>query len=176
VVGGTAAGVVVLGLLAASGAAVLRALDVSAGTGLLAAGSALLLAGVVRSLAPLLTRSGEAGSPGPGGEPGEPAAPWWQLALVPVLVPSMLRPEVLLLALACGAGGRGSELTAGVAGAAAALAAATAAGHRATRRGRPGGPIPAWPGPHLRRWLERAAAVVTLGAGVAVLVEGIYAI
>jgi hypothetical protein len=139
-----------LGLLAAVGGPVLRALDVATGTAVVGAGAAVATMAVLPTIRPSL-----AGIPGLGG---------WGDALVPTAIPLTLRPDLIVLALACGAGGRGWAFFAGLAGGilgAVAWPGATVAEARARS---------------LSAWAVRLFAVAALATGVALIVDGVYAV
>jgi hypothetical protein len=143
---GLAGSTAVLGLVAAVGGPVLRAVDVSAATAVIAAGVAVAAMNLVPIIRPSLTRLD--------------ALAGWKAALVPTAIPLSVRPELLLLGLACGAGGRGWPFVAGL------VVAAIVAS------------IP-WTGDspeNLRSYGVRLGAVVALAGGVALIVDGVYAI
>jgi hypothetical protein len=160
VAGGSGVALVAVGLVAAVGGPVLRALDVSVPTAVVAAGAVVALAGAVA-----IVRVGRCPEPGADG---------WRGAFVPVLIPLALRPDLLLLALAAGAGGGGWATLGG------ALAAATASTAFAARSVVAPG---ASDSPENRRtqgvglvWGVRVGAVVAVGCGIALVVDGVYAI
>lgn len=137
----------VLAAMAAAGGPVVRALDISPATAVVAAGLVTVLAGLTGVVtAPRDAVRRHAGA-------------------VDVAVTSMLRPELVLASLALGAGGQGWTWVLSVAvclvvGATAAARPTPAADERTDAR---------WP------WGIRLLAVVAVLAGVALVVEGIYA-
>jgi hypothetical protein len=84
---------------------------------------------------------------------------------VPVAIPVALRAEVLVLAVACGAGGRGWPFSLG-----AALAVATA---WAVSRWRPS---EGSAGDRVQRWAAQTVALATVALGIGVIVEGAFTI
>jgi hypothetical protein len=153
--GPAAAGLVAVGALAVGAAAlggpILDALSLSDGSAIVAAGVVLVLGGLV-TIGPWALRRQAAG----GG---------WRDALVPVAVPVALRAEVLVLAVACGAGGRGWPFSLG-----AALAVATA---WAVSRWRP---TEGSAGDRVQRWAAQTVALATVALGIGVIVEGAFTI
>lgn len=140
-------GVAVVAGLTAVGGSVLRALDISAATAVVAAGLVAAMAGLLGAT----TAARDADQPDVGG---------LELALH-----TLIRPEMIVLSLAIGAGGQGWTWVLAVA-MAVALGAALAA-----RPPRLNTSIP----PAVWVWALRLIAAVTVVVGVAVLVEGIYA-
>jgi hypothetical protein len=141
------AGVVVLGLLGLAGDWVWRTLDVSIPVGVIAAALAVTVGALVTAIAPFpKVGSGASG---------------WRGWIVPQLIPLTLRPELLVLALAAGAGGRGWPLVAG-------LLAAVAAGSVVA------GFVPARG--VVVTWGARVVAVAALVAGVAMIIDAVYAV
>ncbi|HWC69290.1 MAG TPA: hypothetical protein VG478_14570 [Acidimicrobiales bacterium] len=149
---GAAGGAAVLGLLAAVGGPLLRALDVSTGTAVVGAGAAVAVLGLLTTL-----RSATAPIPGWGG---------WRDAIVPTALPLTLRPDLIVLAFACGAGGRGWVFVAG-------LAVAVLAGVAIPQSAEPAEPERA---NALRVWGVRLCAVIAIAAGIALIVDGVYAV
>ncbi len=148
---GTAGATVVLGLVAAVGGPILDALDVAAGTAVVGAGAAVAALGLVATLFGATARI-----PGPGG---------WRDALVPAAIPLGLRPDLILLALACGAGGRGWVFVAGLAVATIAAAVLRTGDSREHPRSQ-----------ELWRWAVRLFGVLAVATGIALIVDGVYAI
>jgi small neutral amino acid transporter SnatA (MarC family) len=148
---GAAGGALVLALVAAAGGPLLRWLHVSAATALVAAGLVIAVAGLVAAAWPTLRR--------------EPALAGWRSAAVPVAVPLTVRPELVLLAVAVGAGGQGWPFATGLAVAVAGSAAAAA-----------WQPAEASPAATVRAWLVRLVGAATVAAGVALVVDGVYAV
>jgi hypothetical protein len=141
------AGAVVTGtcvLLAILGGPLLRTLDVSRGNGLVAAAIVLIGGGLYGLLSP---------------DEEEPGG-----LMTPLIIPLALRPDLLILAIAAGAGGRGLPLALAVLAGAVLATAWTAL---TARR-----PV----APPLRRWLVRSIAAVGLATALALLVDGVYAI
>lgn len=142
---GVAGATAVLGMLVLVGDRLLRALDVSVPTAVAAAGLVTVLGGVVTALWPAAEQG--------------PNLPGWGAAVVPTAIPLVLRPELVVLAVAAGAGGRGGAMLAGVLlGGAGGLVA------RPVHEG------------VLVRWLVRAAGLVAVALGVFCTVDGIYAV
>lgn len=140
------AGFVPAAALTAIAAPALRVLDVSVPTAVIAAGLAVTLGAVVGA---------GVGPAGPEGRPGR--APW----LVPATVPLLARPEVWVLAVAAGAGGRAGWALGGIVVAHGVVAAPG-------RRGRRNDPV--------LRWAARLCAAVAVACGVALVVEGVLAV
>ncbi|QQS25206.1 MAG: hypothetical protein IPM43_02085 [Actinomycetota bacterium] len=142
---GIAVAAATVAVIAALGATLLEALDVSVPTAVVAAGLAVVVGGVVTALHP-------------GAERG-PSLPGWGAALVPAAVPLLLRPELAVLALAAGPGGRTVAVVAG-------LVAAGAIGlvARPVHEGR------------LAVWAVRATGVLAVALGVFLLVDGVFAV
>jgi small neutral amino acid transporter SnatA (MarC family) len=91
----------------------------------------------------------------------EPALPGWKAALVPVAVPLVLRPVVVVLALAAGVD-RGVALTAGAVAVGVGLAVAAVAW------------VPeAGPGERILRWGARLAGAVAFVAGMLLAIDGV---
>lgn len=154
---GGALGAVVFGAVAAVGGPVIRALDVSRGNAVIAAGLALAIAGLVSVFERF---DGDRWATG-AVLPGKAAA------LMPVLIPWVLRPEVVIVAIAAGAGGKGWIVFA-TALAAVALAAIVALLG-------PSGPLPP-ASDALATWLQRLLVFATIATGVAIVIDGFYAI
>ena len=151
IAGGVA--VAVSGVLAALGGPLLRALDVSAGNGLVAAGVVLVVGGLACLATPnegLADRVVESDGHGAAG------------LLVPLVIPLALRPDLLLTAIAVGAGGRGWLLTGAVI-----IGAALATGYAALERR---------PSPIVHRWLVRVVGTLAVATALALVVDGVYAI
>ena len=125
-----------------------RTLGVSVPVGVIAGGLAVAVGAVVTAVVPF-PRLGDTATTG------------WRRALVPQLVPLTLRPELLALTLAAGAGGRGWALFAGLI---AAVAVATAVAATVPRVG------------VVVTWAARAVAVAALVAGVALVIDAVYAV
>jgi hypothetical protein len=89
------------------------------------------------------------------------AAAGWRGWVVPYVIPLVLRPELLALSLAAGAAGRGGPFALGLL-VAVAIAAAVARVTASTGV--------------VMTWLARLVAVATLVAGVAMIVDAIYAV
>ncbi len=140
-------GVVILGMLGLAGDWVWRTLDVSIPVGVIAGGLAVGVGAVATAILPF-PRLGEVRA-------------GWRGVVVPHLVPLTLRPDLIVVALAAGAGGRGWPLAGG-------LLAAVALGTAAAR----------WlPGPNVVSiWLARLLAVAALVASVAMIVDAVYAV
>lgn len=140
-------GVAILALLGLAGDWVWRSLDVSIPVGVIAGALAVAVGAVATAILPF-PRLGETRA-------------GWRGVLVPHLVPLTLRPELFALTLAAGAGGRGWPLAGG-------LLAAVAVGTAAAR----------WlPGPGVvSTWLARLVAVAALVAGVAMIIDAVYAV
>ncbi len=153
--GPTAAGLVAVGavavLAAAFGGPILDALSLSDGSAIVGAGVVLVLGGLV--------------TVGPWALRGQATGGGWRDALVPVAIPVALRAEVLVLAVACGAGGRGWPFSLG-----AALAVAAA---WAVSRWRP---ADGSAGDRVQRWAAQAIALATVALGIGVIVEGAFTI
>lgn len=147
---GGALGLALVAALGALGGPLLRALDVSVPTGVIAAGAVAVLGGAV-SVASGARRTRALPRLGDG-------------SVVPVLVPVVARPELVLLALALGAGGRG---WAALVGAAVAVAVSVALA-------RPGEE----PGPRelVTDWAARLIGAVALASAIALVVDGVYAV
>jgi hypothetical protein len=147
-----AAGVAVLvAVVTALGGPVLDALSVSDGSALIAAGVATVLSALV-ALGPWALRP-------------EPAGGSWHDALVPVAVPVLVRADLVALAIACGAGGRGWPYVGGLVLAAALTALAS--------RWRP---APGGTGDRVQRWAARGVAIAAVALGIGVIVEGAFTI
>ena len=151
--GGAVLSTVVLVLLAAVGAAVLRLLDASVPTAAVASGLVLAVVGVVG----LLTARRSM--------PGVVPLDGLRAALVPVAVPSLLRPAALLMALTLGAGGHGWAVAAGAS--MAVLLAGLLASRSSTDDSSPGA---VW------AWADHAMSIATVVVGVMLLVDGVYAV
>jgi small neutral amino acid transporter SnatA (MarC family) len=149
---GAGSAAVVLGVLAAVGGPVLRALDVSTGTAVVGAGAAVAVLGLLTTL-----RSATTPIPGVGG---------WRDAVVPAALPLTLRPDLILLALACGAGGRGWVLLAGVVAAIMVGVVLPGTGESPENLRTK----------TLWTWGVRLGAVVALATGIALIVDGVYAV
>lgn len=149
--GSAGAGLVLVGV-ALAGTAVLRALDVSVPTGVIAAGAVLTLAALVSAI----------GTWRPSHEP--PIAAGWRAAVVPVAVPAFLRPAALVTALVLGPAGR-TEMVLLAAAAAAALGVAAHVVVGSTRSH-----------PALERWAEQLTSLCGVAVGVFLIVDGVYAI
>lgn len=147
VAGTGVAGAAVLGLLGLAGDWVWRTLDVSIPVGVIAAALAVAVGALVTTIAPF-PKVG-AGASG------------WRGWIVPQLIPLTWRPEMLVLALAAGAGGRGWPLMAG-------LLAAVAAGSVVARFVPARGVVVTWG--------ARVVAVAALVAGVAMIIDAVYAV
>ncbi len=152
VAGSIAAGGVTA-LVAAAGAPLLRALDVSPATGLIGAGLVVALMGVVDAVRP------------PGG-PFAAAGPGQGL-LIPLLMPALLRPAVALLALTVAAEGGW--------GAGAAVAAAVAAAGAVALLPSSGGDRPAW-GAALGEAARWGVAAVAIAGGIDLAVHGLLGV
>jgi hypothetical protein len=146
--GGLGLGLVVL--LAIAGGPLLRALDVSAPTGVIAAGAVAAIGGAVTVVSGArrtraLPRLGSG-------------------TVVPVLVPVIARPELVMLGLALGAGGQGW----------AAVAAATVALGISVALARPDSA----PGPSelVTDWAARLVGAIALATAIALIVDGVYAV
>lgn len=146
---GAATAVVAAALLAAAGGPLLEALDVSAPTLRVGVGLVLLVTGLGD-----LVRAGEPVD-------RAPVATAWG-GVVPVAVPTMLRPAAVVASLGAGADG-GMALVLGVAVLAAALVVVLA-GRRA------GTAIE----PALWRWARRLVGAVLVVVAVAITADGIY--
>jgi len=131
----------VMAVLAAIGGPLLRALDVSAGNGLLAAAVVVVCCGIYG----LITTS----SVRPGG------------LLTPLVIPLGLRPELMLLAVACGAGGRGWAFVA-------IMTAATVAAVASVS-------LPD-PSPIIHTWLTRLIGALAVATALGLVIDGVYAI
>jgi hypothetical protein len=145
-----AAGIVGTAVLAGLGFAgdwVWRTLDVSIPVGVIGGALAVTVGALLTAVWPL-PRVGEAAD----GRWG-----WF----VPHLIPLTLRPELLALTLAAGAAGRGWPFALGLL---AAVAMATAIARVTSSSG------------VITTWLARVMAVVALVAGVAMIVDAIYAV
>lgn len=141
------------GLLAAFGGPLLRALDVSTGNGLVAAGVVLVGGGLYCLADPsegLAVHPRESDSIAPAG------------LLVPLVIPLALRPDLLLTAIAVGAGGRGWLLTGTVA-----VGVVLAVGYAALDRR---------PSPIVHRWLMRVVGTLAVATALALVVDGVYAV
>ncbi len=143
-----AASLAVLAAVTAVGGPVLRALDISAATAVVAAGLIAVIAGGLGMVT--AERDARPGDAGP----------------VDLATTALLRPELLVASLAVGAGGQGWTWIA-------TLAVAVVAGAAlASRR-----PDPARSDrTRVWAWAVRLIAVGAVVAGVALLVEGIYAV
>lgn len=166
---GSVAGLVAVLLAGAGGGPLLRALDVSAPTLRIGAGLVLL----VTALADLV-RPGPAGRGEPDATaPREDAPPsrWGApvaAAIVPVAVPTMLRPAALVTALSAGAdGGLGLVALGAAVGGLVVVALAEATSLRG------GSPSPVDERP-LASWAVRVAAALLAVVAVALTADGVY--
>jgi small neutral amino acid transporter SnatA (MarC family) len=150
-IGSAGSGAVLVGV-ALCGSAVLSALAVSVPTGVITAGAVLTLAALVSAV----------GTWRPSPEP--PIAAGWRAALVPVAVPSFLRPSALIMALVLGPAGR-TEMVVLAVVAAAALGVAAHAFVGSTRSH-----------PAIERWAEQLTALCAVAVGVFLIVDGVFAI
>ncbi len=143
-------GLGLVAVLAAAGGPLLRALDVSVPTGVVAAGAVATIGGAI-TVVTGARRTRSLPRLGTG-------------AVVPVLVPVIARPELILLALALGAGGRGWAV---VAGAAVSLAIAVALARTDEA-----------PGPRelVTDWAARLLGAIALATAIALIVDGVYAV
>jgi hypothetical protein len=141
------AGVALLAVLGLAGDWVWRTLDVSIPVGVIG-GALALTVGALATAALPFPRVGNA----VGGWPG------W---IVPYVIPLVLRPELLALSLAAGAAGRGWPFALGLL---VAVAMATAIARVTASTG------------VVTTWLARLVAVTALVAGVAMIVDAIYAV
>lgn len=92
----------------------------------------------------------------------EPALPGVRAALVPVALPMLLRPHVAILAVSVGASDGLAPLVLGVLATSAVTLWAA----------RPFGPV----AERIGRWLAVAAAVVAIGVGVVLAVDGVFSV
>ena len=148
-VAGTAVVGVLLVVLGALASGLLDAIDVSAPTLLVGAGLVLVGAGAKDLFV--------------GPPPAEPALPGWGAAAVPVAIPLVARPQVGLLAVSVGAYHGLAAVVVGSVALVACVAGLMAMGSSGVRA-------------RVRHWLGVLAAVVTVGAGVAFAVDGVFAI
>jgi len=153
--GPTAAGLGAVGALAvltaALGGPILDALSLSDGSAIVGAGVVLIIGGLVTTVPRALRREAASGG--------------WRDALVPVAIPVALRAEVLVLAVACGAGGRGWPFALGT-------AVAVAAGWAVSRWHPTEGSV----GDRVQRWAAQTVALATIAIGIGVIVEGAFTI
>lgn len=133
--------VAVMAALAAIGGPLLRSLDVSAGNGLLAAAVVLVACGICGLVTPNDTRRGG--------------------LLTALIVPLGLRPELMLLAVACGAGGRGWAFVGAMVVAAVGASALACVPDRS---------------PVVQAWLMRLIGTVAVATALGLVVDGVYAI
>ncbi|MFQ5517983.1 MAG: hypothetical protein ACE5E8_10475 [Acidimicrobiia bacterium] len=103
-IAGTAAGAVVLGLVAAASGAVLRNLEVSPETFRIAAGFVLVLGAVRMTLHPV--------------PHDEPVASGWRAMAWPIAFPRFITPEMVMLSLTAGASDGAGSAAAGLGAAA----------------------------------------------------------
>ncbi|MFP4513871.1 MAG: hypothetical protein ACLFRV_13065 [Acidimicrobiales bacterium] len=136
-------------VLGAAASLLLAAIDVSAPTAMVAAGLVLMGAGVKDLFV--------------GPPPAEPAMDAWKAALVPVAIPAVARPQVGLLAVAAGATYGMGPVVVGSVAMVIGVSAAAALGDAGVR-GR------------LVRWLGLVGLVVTVVAGAAFAVEGVFSV
>jgi hypothetical protein len=141
------AGTAVLAVLGFAGDWVWRTLDVSIPVGVIGAALAVTVGALATAALPF-PRLGD-------------TIAGWRGWVVPYLIPLVLRPELLALALAAGAAGRGWPFTLGLL---AAVAIATAIARVTSSTG------------VVATWLARVVAVGALVAGVAMIIDAIYAV
>jgi hypothetical protein len=162
--GAIAAGLVV-GLAAIAGGPVLRAIDVSPATALIAAGIVVAVVGVVDAI----RRAGPSAEDGSGPGPGRGRGAIGGL-IVPLVVPALVRPSVALLALAVAAeAGAAAGAAVAVAVALSGAAVLPPAADADT-----GGPRP-W-ARTLAEALRWAVAVVAVLGGIDLAVHGVFAV
>jgi hypothetical protein len=168
--GSLAAGGIV-GLAALAGDPVLRAIDLSPATALIAAGvlvAVVAIVDAVRRAAPVVPPEGRGG---PGGQVGSGA--WGTTlgrVLVPLVVPALVRPSVALLALAVtaetsAAAGAAVAIAVVVSGASVLPAAPDLDGAPASRWIRPLGEVARW-----------GIAAVAVAGGIDLAVHGVFAV
>jgi hypothetical protein len=157
---GLGMGVIALGVVAAAGGPLLRALEVSVPTGVVAAGLVLAVTGLATAL---WEHRRHPAAEGTGADERLRRARAVD-TLVPVTIAGMLRPELVVLAAAAGAGGRGwLLLVALAAGGAAAVGLVGPAASSARRAA-------------LLAWGVRSCAALALASGVFLIVDGVYAV
>ncbi|MGE0878401.1 MAG: hypothetical protein AB7L13_05115 [Acidimicrobiia bacterium] len=153
VAGGVGVSTAVLGVVAVAGGAVLDQLQVSIGSAMIAAGAVLVAATLMSLLFHRRHVSAFECTPAS--------------MFVPTAIPLTLRPELLVLSLVMGAGGRGLVFVAGlVVGAAVAIAAAWVAEKRQAS-----GAVLA-----MVDWVVRAVELAAIALAIAVIAEGVQAI
>lgn len=146
---GAALAALMLVLLGAGADGLLDAADVSAPTVLVGAGLVLIGAGAKDLFI--------------GPPAAEPAMTGWGAAIVPVAIPATARPQVGLLALSTGATHGMGAVVLGSLLMVLCVAGLVALGSTGVRA-------------RVRHWLGALAAVVTVGAGVAFAVEGVFSV